>query len=74
MVALPDGAVDAFVSRFEGAFRVDRDMVQESIDRGASSGGRVELAYLRKWALELDLTELLERALTEAGILNEPAP
>jgi hypothetical protein len=30
--------------------------------------GRVDLAYMRRWAAELDLLDLLERALTESDV------
>ena len=34
---------------------------------------RLDLAYLRQWAAQLNVSDLLERALTEAGILDADA-
>lgn len=33
--------------------------------------GRLDREYLRRWAIELDVADLLERALAEAGLMRE---
>ncbi len=65
-VASPEDTVLAKLEWYEMGHRVSERQWRDALGVLAVQAGRLDLAYLRRWAAELKLSDLLERALVEA--------
>jgi hypothetical protein len=69
--------VRPLVKQLETDYYIDEDMIRDAIKRRRWNdilgvfkvqGTNLDMAYLRRWAANLSVTDLLERALVDAGL------